>query len=380
MKMLPVLLILPMMLVVTAELLNSTRGPYWIGYNSDPSYAYLLNSLNLAESKEVGHTDHPGTTLQLLGAATLRVSHAVDFSEKENLEVAVLTNPEYYLTVLNVVMITLNVLLLIIIGMVTFTLTQNVWLSILLQFSPFLSTTVLVQGLANVSCEPLLLFACSLLLLILVKMVVGESLTKSAHWYMIALALVSGFGMATKVTFVPLLIIPLFVLPTLRNKIGFVFLTGLSVILWTWPIISQYKRIYHWFYSILTHTGHFGAGNVGIIDPGLYFQNLQNLFFGNPLFFLIWFFAAGFILIFSWSSATRKRVWQDTSFRALVAVVVAQLFAVLMVAKHSADHYLVPALSLSGFMLFLMFVYLQRLNYFSRFNTQKVAFFIGIIG
>jgi hypothetical protein len=378
MKRLLVLLILPMMLMVTAEVLNRARGPYWIGYNCDPAYAYLLNSLNLAEAKEVGHTDHPGTTLQLLGAATLRISHAVDFSEKDNLEVAVLKNPETYLSVLNAVMIILNGLLLVILGMVTFTLTKKVWLSVLLQFSPFLSTTVLAQ-LANVSCEPLLLFASSLLMLILMKMVVSESLAKPAPWCLVMLALVSGFGIATKVTFVPLLIIPLFVLPTLRNIIVYVMMTGFSIILWTWPIRSQYKPICYWFYGILTHTGLYGKGNVGIIDPGLYVRNLQNLFLGNPAFFLIWFLAAGFILIFIGSSARRKIVWQDTSFRVLVAVVVAQLFAVLMVAKHSADHYLLPALSLSGLTLFLMFVYLQRIKYFNRFDSKKVACFIGII-
>ncbi len=378
MKNLPVLLVLPIMLIVTAVLLNGSRGPYWIGYNSDSEYAYLFNSLNLAKSRPVGHTDHPGTTVQLLGATVLEISHALDFSAKDDLEFAVLKNPEFYLTVLNTVLITFNALLLFIIGVVVVTLTKNVWLSLLLQFSPFFSTTVLIQGLPRVFCEPLLLFASLLLALILVKIVVDENLTKLSPWYLVALALVSSFGIATKVTFIPLLIIPLLILPTLQKKLGFLFLTGLSFILWTWPIISQYKRVYSWFYGIFTHTGHYGGGNTGIIDPTLYFQNLQNLFLGNPLFFLIWLFAVCFILIFNGSPAMRKKAWQDTSFRVLVAVVVAQLCAILMVAKHSGDHYLLPALSLSGLVLFLVFVYLQRLDYFSRFNTKKVAIVIGI--
>ncbi|MCX5850116.1 MAG: hypothetical protein NTW65_11800 [Deltaproteobacteria bacterium] len=380
MKKLPVfvLLILPAILFITAMLLHHAHGPYWISYNNDPEYPYLISSLVLAESKQMILSDHPGATLQLLGAATLKISHALNFSAKDNLEFAVLKNPEFYLTVLNMVLITFNTLLLCIIGLATFILTKNIWLSLLLQFSPFLSNAMLTQGLPRISCEPLLLFSSLLLVLILVMMVVSESFPKSVHWYLITLALVSGFGIATKVTFIPLLIIPLFVLPRLRNKIGFLFLTGLSVILWTWPIISQYERIYRWFYLIFTHTGHYGFGKSGIIDIGVYFQNLLYLFGGNPLFFLIWFVALGFIFRFGLFSATRKIAWQDISFRVLAAVVVAQLCAVMMIAKHSSDYYLLPALSLSGFVLFLMFLYLQRINYFNRFDTKNIVFFIGI--
>jgi len=104
----------------------------------------------------------------------------------------------------------------------------------------------------------------------------------------------------------------------------------------------------------------------------------------NPLLFLIWFFSAGFILRFGFFSAggdkaARKVVWQDSSFIILAAVAAAQMFAVLIVAKHPASWYLAPAFSLSGFMLFLIFVYLKRIDYFNNVNFKKVLFFIGII-
>jgi hypothetical protein len=368
------LLILPAAMVFVAALLHYAQGPHWISYNSDPEYLYLFNSLALAESKQTGTTGNPGTTLQMLGAATMKISHAVNFSEKDSLESSVLENPEFYLNVINIVLVTLNVLLLFIIGLVTFNLTRNIWLSLLLQFSPFLSKITLTWGLSRVSPEPLLLFSGLLFVLILMKMVFSKNLAESAHWYMTALALVSGFGIATKLTFAPLLIIPLFVLPKLRNKIGFLFLTGISFILWTWPIISQYEILFNWYYRILTHTGLYGLGNSGIIDIGIYSVNLQNLILQNPLFFLIWLFTAGFIMRFSWSAESRKKSWSDTSFRILSASAVAQLCAVLIVAKHSAEQYLLPVLSLSGFILFLILLYLQRFEYFSRFKSRKGVF------
>ena len=378
------LLILPATLLFTAVFLHNAHGPYWLSYNSDPEYLYLISSLTLAESKQTGSPGHPGSTLQILGAATLKISHALDFSEKDSLEFAVLKNPEFYLTIINTVLVTLNTLLLFIIGLTAFILSKNIWLSLLLQLSPFLSNNIIIDGLPRISPEPLLFFTGSLFLLILLKMIFSKSLSKSAHRYMITLALVSGFGMATKLTFVPLLIIPLVVLPELRNKIWFLFLTGLSFVFWTWPIISQYEVLLNWYYNIITHTGFYGNGVPQILYLPNYFNNIINLCLLNPLLFLVWFFSAGFILRFGCFSAgvdkaARKVVWQDTSFRTLAAVAAAQMFAVLIVAKHPAGWYLAPVFSLSGFMLFLTFLYLQKINYFNNFNFKKGVFFIGII-
>ena len=311
----------------------------------------------------------------------MKISHALASSEKDSLEISVLKNPEFYLTVINIVLVIFNTILLFIIGLTAFTLTKNIWLSLLLQFSPFFSNVTFTQALSRISPEPLLLFASLLFLLILMKMVFKENLYKSAHWYIIALALVSGFGMATKVTFAPLLIIPLFVLPKFRNKICFLFLTSLNFVLWTWPIISQYEILFKWYYRILTHTGYYGLGSMGIINPETYFRSIINIFLGDTLFFIILTFSAGFIVVFGClkgNSTAKKAVWQDTSFRILAAVVVAQLFSILITAKHPPIRNLLPLISLSGFTLFLIFVYLQRIDYFSYLNIKKVIIFVSI--
>ncbi len=379
-----VLLILPAILVFTAATLHYARGPYWISNNSDPEYLYLLNSLALTQSKQSGTTGNPGTTLQMLGAATLKITHSLDLSEKDSLEFAVLKNPEFYLTVINIVLVTFNVLLLFILGLATFKLTKNIWLSLLLQSSPFLSNTMLTDSLPRVSPESLLLFTGLLFALILMKMAYDKNLSELAQRYMIIMALVSGFGAATKLTFIPLLIIPLFILPKLRNKIAFLFLTGLSFILWTWPVMSQYKILFNWYCKIFTHTGYYGLGSPRIIDSEIYLQNIIRMFLLNPLFFLILFFSAGFVLIVGLSFSKKeksitKNPWQDISFRILAAVTVAQVFAVGIAAKHFIGRYLLPVMSLSGFMLFLIFVCLQRRDCFNRGNIKKYFLFAGII-
>ena len=89
----PWLLVLPVCLFLTGLALNGIRGPYWLGANSDPEYAYLLNALSLAELHPVGHYDHPGTPVQTIGALSLRVFHSF-LSPAEELPRAVLSDPE----------------------------------------------------------------------------------------------------------------------------------------------------------------------------------------------------------------------------------------------------------------------------------------------
>ena len=50
---------------VWAALLWGARGPSYLWFNMDPSYAYLLNSLRVAEGHSPTHTDHPGTPVQV---------------------------------------------------------------------------------------------------------------------------------------------------------------------------------------------------------------------------------------------------------------------------------------------------------------------------
>ena len=58
------LLIIPCTLLIE---FTGVKQPYFWDLNYDPSYAYLLNGLNLSLSHgNVGHTDHPGRDLKLL--------------------------------------------------------------------------------------------------------------------------------------------------------------------------------------------------------------------------------------------------------------------------------------------------------------------------
>ena len=67
------LLIIPCVLLIE---FTSEKQPYFWDNRYDPSYAYLLNGLNLSLTHgNVGHIDHPGTTVQVMAAFIIKVTY-----------------------------------------------------------------------------------------------------------------------------------------------------------------------------------------------------------------------------------------------------------------------------------------------------------------
>ena len=86
------LLIIPCVLLIEY---TSVKQPYFFDKRYDPSYAYLLNGLNLSLTYgNVGHTDHPGTTVQVMAAFIIKATY--QFRDKSiPMAEDVLRNPEF---------------------------------------------------------------------------------------------------------------------------------------------------------------------------------------------------------------------------------------------------------------------------------------------
>lgn len=361
-------------MVFAAAVLHYAHGPYWLGYNFDPDYLYLVNSLALAESKLATTTGHPGTTLQMLGAVILRGVHFFNDSSPDNLANAVLKNPDYYLSVINIVLVCLTAVMLFMIGHAGFRLSGHIGLSLMLQLTPFFSNGLLNLGLLHVSPESLLFISGLFAILVLIKILQkqGDGHLPVVHFYWMVLAVICGFGTASKLNFALLIIVPLCVLSGLRKKVQFLMVALLSFVFWTWPIMPQYKNLFGWYCKIITHQGYYGFGNPGMVDLSTYAYNLIYLFSGEPLAVLIWLMSAAVVIKMVWSSKNRKEIWQDIYVRILCALMIMQLSAYLLFAKHAADRYLIPVVSMSGFMLFLIAVCLKRFNHWNFIKSPKV--------
>ncbi len=331
----------------------------------------------MADFKKVGHIDHPGTTVQVLGAAVMRIVHFFNFSSKQNLHTDVLKRPEYYLKAINTVMVALNALMLLILGAAAYKLTRDIWLSLWLQLALFFSGVLLAFGLTRVSPEPLLLFSGLLLSLLLIIFAHSNSYSRPHPHLLLMFALVTGFGIVTKITFLPILAIPFLILPRWKNKILYLLAALGSFIIFTLPIIGMYNKFLNWIVRLLTRKGGYGTGERGLIDLQLYIKNIKHLLTGNSFFSLVLVITIAALITGLVIPKTRKISLQNPYFKLSAALVTAQMMGLIMVAKHPANHYLMPVLSLSGILLFFIFFYLKDLFQHFSLNTRplKISFF-----
>ena len=158
-----VLIILPIVFLIIGLNFNRT----W--FSGDPEYAYLLNGVNIATLHSVGHTDNPGTPVQMYSAVVLRIAHFLSSSEAIDLQTDVLQNPDQYVELERKVSVILNSLMILFLGFGSFLLLHNIWLSLILQVTPFVSSNLLEHAFTKVSPEPLLIFTVMLLVLLLLK-------------------------------------------------------------------------------------------------------------------------------------------------------------------------------------------------------------------
>jgi len=326
-------------------------------YSTDPESAYLMNGLNIATGKAVGHYDNPGTTVQVYSALILRATHFFRNTDND-LQTDVLSNSEFYIEVLRFGLITINAFILLILGLVTFSLLGNFWLAFLLQIAPFTSGNLMEELFTKVAPEPLLFAVVSIMILLLLKFYKSEN--PGNRKYALLFGLLAGFGLATKMTFLPLLIIPLIVLNGQRNKWIYLVSVLLSFVLFTLPAVKGYPNMAKWFLNLGTHTGTYGQGSSGIIDPAVYFRSIILIIQNNKALAVVLVLAILVLLPALFRKQNLKNKESNREFYLLIAIVLAFTGSILLVAKHyHNNHYLLPALSLSGFSIVCTFLLIR---------------------
>lgn len=343
-----ILVLVPLVFLIIGFSFDRTR------YGTDPESAYLLNGININMLKSVGHYDNPGTPVQIYSAVVLRTVHTFRFSGTD-LQTDVLLHSEFYIEALRYGLILMNALVLLLLGFVALRRFGNIWLALMLQITPFLSPTLTEEMFTKIAPEPFLFAATSLLALLLFRYYTSGD--KQNKRYLLQFALLSAFGLATKMTYLPFLVIPFIVLEGWRNKIGYALLIIPGFVLFTLPAVKGYPYMLKWFLNLGTHTGTYGQGSAGIIDPAQYFNALMQIAVTNKEMLLVTVIAAIVIMTKVIGRKKDQYVFANPAFRILAAMLVAILASILMVAKHyHSNHYLFPALSLAGPVL--VFTYL----------------------
>jgi hypothetical protein len=344
-------------------------------FGNDPEYAYLMNGINIGMLKPVGHTDNPGTTVQLYSAIFLRVAYLLQPEKSEGFQKYVLRNADEYIELERQGLIWINSLVILVLGVISWLLLRNIWLSLLLQVMPFTSANLTEHVFTKVSPEPVLLLASAAMVILVLHFLFRKK--KEESKFAIYYAMVCGFGLATKATFLPLVLIPFLLLDGKALRKRFLLYFFPFFLLFTIPAIPQYPHMAKWFLGLTAHTGTYGEGGWGIINPIQYFYDLVTICISNPVLFVTILVSALILISTMIRSAFRDEFKNNLIFRILTALTAAQLAGIFMVAKHyHANHYLIPELCLMATSwIFIFFNLKEKLS--GRF--RKVFSFVPVL-
>jgi hypothetical protein len=340
----PFLLIIPVILFLTSLDTIKSRNKSWYAGGYDPEYAYLFNSLNMATFKLAGHIDHPGTTMQVAGGIVLKVAWNLD-PRGDDMATAVLSDPEHYIRILNITTAVAGSLALLLLGWFITSATGILWIGIVLQLTPFISGFLLFNGFTRVTQEVMQMSAAFAMAALALHWYFNEKRAVKTN-YTLWFAVIAGFGLASKIIFFPLLIIPFILVKGWKKKVFFILLSLLFFVVFTLPVIKMYPAMFKWMYNLFVHSGQYGSGSEGVIDSSKYIGELFNLFKVNPYLFGLFLLSIAVVLVFPVIRLVKKHCPDPAAVQLLLAVIAAQAFGYLLIAKQPKPAYLLPYESL----------------------------------
>ncbi len=335
---------------------------FWIpGYpfyltSIDSEYAYLFNGLNISRFRfNLGHIDHPGTPLQYIVAINIWVRQLfhMDKSIIEN----VVSNPEAYLRSVYFSIIFLNGFSILFLGIII-QKAKGLTLAIIFQFLPFSAFQNLMQK-GRIIPETLQLFSVIMFVIILFMYLYRKNYRFHENRYTLLFSLVTSFGVAVKIVFAPFLLVPLIILNR-KEKLKYLLFFVISFLIIAIPVMVRYKKFYRWIRNLFIHQGIYGQGEKGFSSWTTITENLNLLFEGNKMLFIIQVITLILIIIlllFRKKFCTPCKIVYKMMFSSFISM----LIIVLMTSKHFHAHYIVPINAIMFFQAFLILYIVTKL-------------------
>ena len=342
--------ILPALLFILEVILKHSRGEYFLYDNYDGPYGQLLGSLNIAQMLKPGYFQHPGIAPQLIMAVVIKISHMLQGNDP-NIVLDTFSRPEFYLQRINVVFTIINVISLYYLGKVTYKKTGSIFAALFLQFTPFISVMVIYELTLNIP-ETFLLSLILILLTITVSFLYEENLSKKKNlFYVFLFGITCGLALASKISVLPIMILPFLIIKKFVNKTYFVVIALVTFLILFFLISPDSTRIWKFVFTSMVHSGKYGTGSANFMDTS---QIIPRLTILSNEFFL---FSVIYVLIFitlllQFIPKFKNQVRTNKYFLSLNGVFIIMSFFILLVIKQVESYYIYPGLLFSVFGIF----------------------------
>ena len=293
--------------------------------------------------------------------------------------------PEFYLCVTRNIMLAAYVLFLIAAGAVVFWRTGSTLLAAAIQL-PALLAPQITYALTTVKPEPLMLCVGMLITIGVVVYIECEFKNRNESMAVVFASALTGLGLAAKITFAPVLFVPLILIERNVSRILFLMcVVGAFYVRATIPMQYAVGRDAGetGFTAMLLNSGQYGGGNPGVVDLHAYLPALFGISALELSLTLL--LLTNVALLFctrqAWRPPQSAEMEQTRGFskfpayrRCLIGLAAAEACQLAMVAKHpwgGAARYLVPALGLLGLNLFATAAIIPNLHVKWRGHAHK---------
>jgi len=331
----------------------------------DPEYPYLINGLNVAllEFSRIGHFDHPGTPFQVYCGVIIRITHL--FAGKDSIAQDVFNRPDFYLSAISFSLTLLQSVLCFLIAWAGKKREIKIWPIIVLQSGVLLN--VLMMWLFNRVIPDRWLVIVSILFVIIYVFYgyKDKHPLKFAIWS----GIIMGLGLATKFNYLPVLLLPLFLLDSSRNRRIYIISGMASFGFFLLPIIKKIHYYLGFLASIATHDGIYGQGNERMFNLDRMQESFRQILYVAPelMFVVVAILTALFLAILFRKTKNSNR--QILFFAGMFFIVLVQL---LMVSKHFKNIYLIPLFTIYPLFLFELDSFIQKIGNQKRWTLLPV--------
>lgn len=340
------LVIIPLLYFIAASYFRNLLGNLSLR-SCDPEYIYFMSGLNVADGViKVGHIDNPGTPLQLLVALVFRIVYLIRSTPTPFLD-DVLLHPDMYIGIVSQTIAALTTILLLFAGWKVFKYTGNLFYAVLLQTSVFLPV-IWYDLVGRVAPELMMPFPVILMSALIIDIYTRNKeigLTEIGSF-----AFLSAFGLAIKLSFIPVLIIPFIIVPKWKSKLIFVGLTVLMFFIIAFPVTLQLNIFWGWIKTLFMHSGTYGKGEANIIDIQQFKSNISEMYNLEKRFFYVMITLV--VALIGYFTIFRKKADKKLLIAGF-AIAVTIAIQLLLVGKHFAHRYFIPVLMLTPLMVFL---------------------------